>query len=65
MVRGEGATGLQRTTEAEVWRRDWPFTHSDLSRTGDDLRREADAEAMVDSCYLFLSSQGTNCFLSV
>lgn len=52
MVSTEGATGLQRTTETEGWRSDWPFTHSDLSRTGDDLRREADA--MVYSCYLLI-----------
>lgn len=25
----------------------WPLTHSDLSRTGDDLGREAEAEAIV------------------
>ena len=39
----ERAEGWQRT-ETECWRRRvCPFTNSDLSRTGDDLRREAEA----------------------
>ncbi|WP_422482715.1 hypothetical protein, partial [Pleomorphochaeta sp. DL1XJH-081] len=49
MEREDGAAvGLQRTAAAEGWRRRvWPpLTKSDLSRTGDDLRSEAEAIAM-------------------
>lgn len=50
MVREEAAAvGLHRTEAAEGWRRrDWPLINSDFSRTGDDLR--SDAEAIT---YLF------------
>lgn len=47
MVRADGVVGLHLAADTEVWRSVWPFTHSDLSRTGDDLRRVADAEAIV------------------
>lgn len=43
MVRAEGAVGWHRIMEAEGCRRDWPFTNSDLSRTGEDLRSDAEA----------------------
>lgn len=52
MFVAEVAVGWQRTTETEGWRRVWPFTHSDLSRIVEDLRK--DAEAIV--CYLLCSS---------
>lgn len=47
MVRGDEVAGLHLTTETEGWRRVWPFTHSDLSRTGDGLSRVAEAEAIL------------------
>lgn len=45
MLRAEEDTGWQRTAVATAgWRRrGCPLTNSDLSRTGDDLRRDADA----------------------
>lgn len=49
MVSEDGKTGWHRTI-AEGWRRLWPLTHSDLSRTGDDLRRDADA---IESGWLY------------
>uniref|UniRef100_A0A2P2Q1X0 Fructose-bisphosphate aldolase n=1 Tax=Rhizophora mucronata TaxID=61149 RepID=A0A2P2Q1X0_RHIMU len=45
MVMADGAAAWHRTMEAEGWRRVWPFTHADLSRTGDALR--SDAEAII------------------
>ena len=36
-------------TDTELWRRVWPFTQSDLSRTGDDLRRDGAADAIVST----------------
>lgn len=49
MVRPDGAVGLHLTTDIEEgWRRSvCPFTHSDLSRTRDDLKQDAEAEAIV------------------
>lgn len=45
MVREDGAIEWLRTAEtAGGWRRGWePLTNSDLSRTGDDLRKDAEA----------------------
>ena len=59
MVRVEGAVvGWQRTAETDGCRRDWPLTHSSLSRTGEDLR-EADAideeEEEAEKSYLCCS----------
>ena len=47
MERPDGGVGRQRTAETEVGRRAWPFTQSGLSRTGGDLRRDGDDEAII------------------
>lgn len=62
--------GLQRTAAAvEGWRRRaWPLTNSDLSRTGDDLRSDAEAIAMFNkilSLSLSLSHCHTLCSYNV
>lgn len=61
-------------TETEGWRRVWPFTHSDLSSTGADLRRDAEAIAffalltlllLLLLCYLISSPLGQALSLSL
>ena len=47
MERPDGGVGRHRTAETEVGRRAWPFTQSGLSRTGGDLRRDGDDEAII------------------
>ena len=50
------AVGWKRTAERGGWRRDWPLTHSHLSRTGEDLRREAEAIDEVKNLIFFVFS---------
>lgn len=53
MVSAGEPLGWQRTMETADWRMAWPLTHSDLSRTGDDLSKEAEVEAIfLLSCCL-------------
>lgn len=59
MVRAEGLVGLHLTTDAEGWRRVWPFTHSDLSRTSEDLSRDGDAEAIDEHYHNLISYRTT------
>nr|GMC85265.1 hypothetical protein Iba_chr04cCG19530 [Ipomoea batatas] len=47
MLKPEEGAEWHRTRDIEGWRRACPFKNSVLSRTGDDLRRDADVEAIV------------------
>ena len=48
MVRGDAEAGLHLRTDSVGWRRVCALTHSHFSRTEDELRRVAEAEAIVE-----------------
>lgn len=61
-VSPEGEMGWTWTMETEGWRRVWPLTHSDLSKTGADFIREAEA-IFYEKCMIW-KNLTFSCFTS-
>lgn len=70
MVRGDEEAAVGRTEAEDGWRRriGWPLTKSDLSITGDDLRRDAEAIGIIKCVSLIqnlISLLFSNCHIHI